>query len=200
MSPLLFPSTGVSWVSNGILVNSISLDGEDPKDPAVKIFGLMPVAPANPPGGLTAATPTPFAHTPASAPVSVTPMAPSPAIATGGINCGVCSENQAAQHAQANIAAGNIGNPHVLPLGTHGRNPDQNALLAHMNKEVARGIANLNSFLPSADKHCQAHLEAALTNANQHLSSAIATGRPTANILQQINRLENQLDAILNAI
>jgi hypothetical protein len=69
-----------------------------------------------------------------------------------------------------------------------------------MNQEVARGIANLNSFLPSAEEHCQARLEAALTNANQHLSSAVANGRPTDIILQQINRLENQLDAILNAI
>jgi hypothetical protein len=69
-----------------------------------------------------------------------------------------------------------------------------------MNQEVARGIANLNSFLPHDDERRQTRLEAAITSANQRLSAAIANGRPTANILQQIERLENQLDAILNTI
>jgi hypothetical protein len=40
-----------------------------------------------------------------------------------------------------------LGDPQVvLPTGIRGRNPDQVALLAQMNQEVARGIANLNSF------------------------------------------------------
>jgi hypothetical protein len=165
----------------------------------------MPVTPAIPPGELAATTPTraahtPAAHTPAPAPAAATPVASTPVTAAGGFNRGVCSENQAAQHAQANIAAGNIDNPQILPLGTRGRNPDQIALHSQMNQEVARGIANLDSFLPSADKHCQAHLEAALMSSNQHLSSAIAIGRPTANIFQQIDCLENELGAIFDAI
>ena len=69
-----------------------------------------------------------------------------------------------------------------------------------MNQEVARGIANLNSFLPSADERRQACLEAALTSANQHHSAALANGRSTAAIEQLIDWLENQLDTILNAI
>jgi len=69
-----------------------------------------------------------------------------------------------------------------------------------MNQEVARGIANLNSFLPSADERRRARLEAALTSANQRHSAALANGRSTAAIEQLIDWLENQLDAILNAI
>jgi len=121
--------------------------------------------------------------------------------AAGGINLGLIAGNQAGQHAQANVAAGNIGNPQVFPSGVRtSRNLDQVTLLAHMNQEVARGIANLNSFLPRDDERRQARLEAAITSANQRLSAAIEHGRPTATILQQIERLENQLDAILNTI
>jgi hypothetical protein len=69
-----------------------------------------------------------------------------------------------------------------------------------MNQEVARGIANHNSFLPCDDERCQTCLEAAITSANQRLRAAIANGGATANILQQIKRLENQLDVFLNTI
>jgi hypothetical protein len=126
---------------------------------------------------------------------------PTPVTAAGGINLGVIAGNQAGQRAQANVAAGNIGDPQVFPSGVRtSRNLDQVTLLAHMNQEVARGIAHLNSFLPRDDERRQSRLEAAITCANQRLSAAIANGRPTANILQQIERLENQLDAILNTI
>mgnify|MGYP006163916831 FL=1 len=73
-------------------------------------------------------------------------------------------------------------------------------MLAQMNQEVARGIANLNSFLPSAEERRQARLETALTSANQRHSAALANGWSTAAIEQLIDWLENQLDAILNAI
>ena len=69
-----------------------------------------------------------------------------------------------------------------------------------MNQEVVRGIANLNSFVPRDDERCQTCLEAAITSVNQHLSAAIANRRPTANILQQIEHLENPLDHFLNTI
>ena len=71
-----------------------------------------------------------------------------------------------------------------------------------MNQEVARGIANLNSFFPSADERCQARLEAALTSANQRHSPALANGRSStmAAIEQLKYQFENQLDAILNSI
>jgi hypothetical protein len=69
-----------------------------------------------------------------------------------------------------------------------------------MKQKVVRGIANLNSFLPRDDERRQTHLEAAITSANQRLSAAIANGRPTAIILQQIGHFENQLDAFLNTI
>ena len=94
-----------------------------------------------------------------------------------------------------------VGILQVFPSGVYSsRNLDQVILLAHMNQEVARGIANLNSFLPHDDEHRQARLEAAITSKYQCISAAIANGRPTANILQQIERLENQLDAFLNTI
>jgi hypothetical protein len=80
------------------------------------------------------------------------------------------------------------------------RNSSQITLLAQMNQEVARGIASLNPFLPHEDERRQACLEAALMGANQCLSAAIAHGRPTTTLLQQIYCLENQLDAILNVI
>jgi hypothetical protein len=69
-----------------------------------------------------------------------------------------------------------------------------------MNQEVARGIANLSSFLPSADERCQARLEAALTSTNKHHSAALVNERSTVAIKQLIDHLENQLDAILSGI
>ena len=175
---------------------------EDPKNPDVEFIGLMPVAPANPPGGLAVAAPTLVAIAPTPIAIAHTPAAPTPAAAAAvSANRGVCAANQGAQRAQANIAAGNISDPQVFPAGVRiNRNNDQISLLAQMNQEVSRGIANLNSFLPREDERCQAHLEAALTGANQRLSAAIAHGRPTTTHLQQIERLENQLDAILNTI
>ena len=95
----------------------------------------------------------------------------------------------------------NSSESQVFPAGVRiNRNNDQISLLAQMNQEVSRGIANLNSFLPREDERCQACLEAALTRANQCLSAANAHGRPTTTLLQQIKRLENQLDDILNII
>ncbi len=178
------------------------MGGEDPKDPDVEFIGLMPVAPANPPGGLAVAAPTLVAIAPTPIAIPPTPAAPTPAAtATVSANCGVRAANQGAQRAQANIAAGNIGDPQVFPAGVRiNRSNDQISLLAQMNQEVARGIANLNSFLPSEDERHQARLKAALTGANQRLSAAIAHGRPTTTLLQQIERLENQLDAILNTL
>ncbi len=104
----------------------------------------MPVAPANPPGGLVA----PTAVAPAvAAPAAVTPAAASPVAVAIDANHGILGRDQATQRHQSFIAAGNIGDPQaVLPTGIRGRNPNQVALLAQMNQEVARGIANLNSF------------------------------------------------------
>ena len=116
---------------------------------------------------------SPFpSQTTAVAPVSAaaTPVA----AATVGTNHGVRGRDLPTQHQQALIAAGNIGNRKGIPTGICGRNPDHVDLLAQMNQEVARGIANLNLFLPSADKHSQARLEAALTSANQPHSTALA--------------------------
>ena len=118
-----------------------------------------------------------------------------------GANRGVLARDRTSQRRQAFVAAGNIGDPQqVIPTGIRGRNPDQVGLLAQMNQEVARGIANLNSFLPSADERRQARLEAALTSTNQRHSAALANGRSTVAIEQLIDRLENQLDAILSGI
>jgi len=170
---------------------------EDPEDPDVEFIGLMPVTPANPPGGLAVAAPTIVAIAPTPIAIAPTPAA----AATVSANRGVRAANQGAQRAQANIAAGSISDPQVFPVGVRiNRNNDQISLLAQMNQEVARGIANLNSFLPNEDERRQARLEAALAGANQHLSAVIAHGRPTTTLLQQIERLENQLDAILNTI
>ena len=159
----------------------------------VKISGLdldvqlMPVAPMNPPVTATTAA----AHTALANPAAV----------AVGANRGVLARDRASQRRQAFVAAGNIGDPQaVLPTGIRGRNPDQVGLLAQMNQEVARGIANLSSFLPSADERCQARLEAALTSANQRHSAALANGRSTVAIEQLIDHLENQLDAILSGI
>jgi hypothetical protein len=175
---------------------------EDPKDPDVEFIGLMPVAPANPPGGLAVAAPTIVAIAPTPIAIAPTPAAPTPAAAaTVSANRGVRAANQGAHRAQANFAVGSIGNPQVFPAFVRiNRNNDQISLLTQMNQEVARGIANLNSFLPSEDERRQAHLEAALAGANQRLSAAIAHGRPTTTLLQPIECLENQLDAILNTI
>ncbi len=144
MSPSLYPPTGAI---------SIGDDGQDPIDHDIKFVRLMPVAPANPPGGLAA----PAAVAPAAvalaavaaaavAPAAVAPAAATPVAAAVGANHGVRRRDQATQRHQAIIAAGNIGNPQVFPSGICGRNPDQVSLLAQMNQEVARGIANLNSF------------------------------------------------------
>jgi hypothetical protein len=179
----------ISWGgSNGNRFNSISLESLDDEDHLeVEFVGNLPA-------GLATAAPTPTTHTPVV-------HTPTPVTAAGDVNLGVVAGNQAGQHAQANVAAGSIVNPQVFSSGVcTSRNFDQVTLLACMNQEVARGIANLNSFLPRDDERPQTCLEAAITSANQCLSAAIVNGRPTANILQQIERFENQLDAILNTI
>jgi hypothetical protein len=171
----------------GNIATAISDDGEDLAGLDLDVQ-LMPVAPMNPPVAATAAAaPTALAN-PAAAAVAV------------GANRGVLARDRASQRRQAFVAAGNIGEPQVIPTGIRGRNPDHVTLLAQMNQEVARGIANLNSFLPSADERRQARLEAALTSANQRHSAALANGRSTVAIEQLIDRLENQLDAILSGI
>jgi len=138
----------------------------------------MPVAPANPHGGLAA----PVAGVHAAVAVAPVPAAATPvAAAAVGTNHGVCGRDSATQHQQALVAVGNIGNLQVIPTGIHGRNPDHVALLAQMNQEVARaGIANLNLFLPSADVRHQARLKAVLTSANHRYSAALANGRSMA--------------------
>ncbi len=144
----------------GNIATAISDDGEDLSGLDLDVQ-LMPVAPMNPPGGLVAAT-----------------VLANPAAVAVGANRGVLGRDRASQHRQAFVAAGNIGDPQaVLPTGIRGRNPDQVGLLAQMNQEVARGITNLSSFLPSADERCQARLEAVLTSANQRHSAALANGK-----------------------
>ena len=168
------------------IATAISDDGDDLAGLDLDVQ-LMPVARLmNPPVAATAAaTPTALAN---------------PAAVAVGANRGVLARDRATQRHQAFVAAGNIGDPQVIPTGIRGRNPDQVGLLAQMNQEVARGIANLNSFLPSADERRQARLEAALTSANQRHSAALANGRSTVAIEQLIDRLENQLDDILSGI
>jgi len=103
--------------SNGNRSNSISLESLDDEDHIeIEFVGNLPA-------GLAAATPTPTAHTPAL-------HTPAPVTAAGGINLGVIAGNQAGQRAQANIAAGNIGNPQVFPSGVRtSRNLDQVTLI-----------------------------------------------------------------------
>ena len=162
MSPSLFPPTGVI---------SLGDNGQDPEDLDVEFIGLMPVAPSNPCGGLAtsvavaptavatvAVTPVTVAPaivtTTAVAPAAVVPAAATPVAAAVGTNCGVRGRDPATQCQQSLIAAGNIGDPLVIPTGIRGRNPNHVTLLAWMNQEVARGIANLNYFMPSADECC----------------------------------------------
>ncbi len=158
MSPSLFPPTGRAI--------SIGDDGQDPEDLDVEYVGFMPVVPANPPGGLAAPAPVAFVAvapvavpptTVASVPVAPVAVPPAPvaptavahaAAAAAGTNRGVRGRDPATQRQQALIVAGNIGDPQIIPTGIRGRNPDQVALLAQMNQEVARGIAKLDSFLP----------------------------------------------------
>ena len=143
----------------GNIATAISDDGEDLAGLDLDVQ-MMPVAPMNPTGGLVAATAT-------AAPTALA----NPAAVAVGANRGVLVRDRASKHHQAFVAAGTIGDTQaVLPTGICSRNPNQVSLLAQMNQEVARGIANLSSFLPSADERCQARLEAALTCANQHIT------------------------------
>jgi hypothetical protein len=161
-------------------------------------FGLVAPAAVDP-SKVDPATVAPAAV----APAAVAPAAVAPVAVAVGANHGVLGRNQATQRHQSFITVGNIGNPQVvLPTGIRGRNPDQVAFLAQMNQEVAMGIANLNSFLLSADERHEACLEAMLTSTNQRHSAALANGRSTVAIEQLIDWLENQLDAdaILNSI
>ncbi len=144
VSPLLFPPKGAARGNNGYIATSISNDGEDLEHLDVEYVGLMPVALANPPGGIVA--PTAVAPT-AAAPAAVAPSAATPVAVAIGANHGILGRDQATQRHQSFIAAGNIGDPQVvLPTGICGTNPNQVALLTQMNQEVARGIVNLNSF------------------------------------------------------
>ena len=98
---------------------------------------------------------------------------------------------------QARYAAGNAI---VTPNGVRGKNPDQTSILAQMNQEVALGIRHLQSFMPTEAERRQNRIESALASANSRLTAAQAHGRDTTAILRQIDRLENQLDDIINAI
>ena len=108
VSPSLIPSTVAIFIGD---------DGQDPVDLDVKFVGLMPVAPANPPGGLAALATV--------APAAVAPAAATPVAAAVGANRGVRGRDQeATQHHQAIIAAGNIGDPQVFLLGIRGISRD----------------------------------------------------------------------------
>ncbi len=127
MSPLSFPPKGAAWRNNGYIATSISNDGEDLEHLGVKYVGLMPVATANPPGGLVA--PTAVAPA-AAAPAAVASATAAPVAVAIGANHGILGRDQATQRHQSFIAAGNIGDPQaVLPTGIYGRNPDQVALI-----------------------------------------------------------------------
>jgi len=131
----------------GNIATAISDDGEDLAGLDLDVQ-LMPVAPMNPPGGHVA-------DTAAAAPTALA----NPVAVAVGANRGVLGRDRASQRRQAFVAAGNISDPQVvLPTCICGRNPNQVGLLTQMNQEVDRGIANLSSFLPSADERRQARL------------------------------------------
>jgi hypothetical protein len=69
-----------------------------------------------------------------------------------------------------------------------------------MNQDVAEGMRHLQSFMPTYAERRQTRLENALESANKRLTAAQAQGRNTAIILQQIDRLETELDLVINAI
>ena len=69
-----------------------------------------------------------------------------------------------------------------------------------MNREVAQGMQHLRSFMPTDAERRQTRIEAALESANNRLTAAQTQGRNTATILNQIDRLETELDAIINDI
>jgi hypothetical protein len=54
--------------------------------------------------------------------------------------------------------------------------------------------------MPTDAERRQTRLENALESAKKHLTAAQAQGRNTAIFLQQIDRLETQLDLVINAI
>jgi hypothetical protein len=86
------------------------------------------------------------------------------------------------------------------PNGVRGKNPDQTSILAQMNQEVALGIRHMQSFMPTEAERRQNRIKSTLASANSCLTAAQVHGRDTTAILRQINRLENQLDDIINAI
>jgi hypothetical protein len=69
-----------------------------------------------------------------------------------------------------------------------------------MNHDVAQGMRHLQSFMPTDAERRQTRLENALESANKRLTASQAQGRNTAIILQEIYRLETQLDLVINAI
>ena len=164
----------------------------------------MPVATANPAGGLAASVavaPAAFVTAALLTLQLLPPQQHPPVTVAVGANFGVCGRDPTTQCQQSIIAGGSICDQLVFPLGIRGRNSNQVALLAQMNQEVARGIESLNSFMPETDERCQARLEAVLTGAHQRHSAALANERPTMVAIEQlIDWLENQLVAILNAI
>ncbi len=182
-----------------------------------------PAAGAGAPGAAAAANPAPAAGTGASraavaanpapatgtgAPRAVAAANPAPAAGTGAgvtaaknataplINQGIQGGGPAGMQ-QARYAAGNAI---VTSNGVRGKNPDQTSILAQMNQEVALGIQHLQSFMPTEAERRQNRIKSALASANSRLTAAQAHERDTTAILRQIDRLENQLDDIINAI
>ena len=113
-------------------------------------------------------------------------------------NQGILGANRHLQRQQANIAAGNVGNPIVYPEGTRTRNPDQVDVLDLMNRQMMQGVdslANLaGSLQPSPDERRRVQLEGALSSCLERMQQMTTNGLDTTSITARIARLQQSLD------
>jgi hypothetical protein len=201
-----------------VLPNAVSLNKNEDNDEeygaAAAVVGasaLPPAAPPAPPpaGAAAAAVSGPPCALPPEAPPTA-PPASAAAAAVGGppavpqagglagipVNCGVQGVGAGGQ-LQAGIA---VAGAVLTKAGLHGHNPNQALLMAQMNHNFNQGMVQMRAFMPTESEHQQTCIKSAITSAYAHLATSKAQGRNTAMFEQQINCLEIQLDAILNAL
>jgi hypothetical protein len=69
-----------------------------------------------------------------------------------------------------------------------------------MKQQMAQGMAQLSSMVPSQDEHCMTQLEGAIASALQHMAQYKALGMDTSAMSCHIAVLENKLNGLMDSM
>ncbi len=73
-------------------------------------------------------------------------------------------------------------------------------MLNLMKQQMAQGMAQLSSMVPSQDEHCMTQLEGAIASALQHMAQYKALGMDTSAMSCHIAVLENKLNGLMDSM